>query len=151
MSGSTGGEGCLQLLQMVQQRGLAVDVQRRAVRLGECADGHVLAVEDAVLVVEMVHDVIPCGMSFMLLSKVAAAIGHSKACQLSRRFGFANVHYMSVSGAESKSAILTNVLCVRELGGSLTGRFLTAIELAEFVNALASCRAFRQDCDGKCS
>ena len=35
------GERLLQLAQMVQQRGLAVDVQRRAVGFGEGADGHV--------------------------------------------------------------------------------------------------------------
>ena len=54
-----GGEGLLELAQVVQQRGLAVDVQRRAVGLGEGADGHVFAVEDAVAVVKMVHDFMP--------------------------------------------------------------------------------------------
>ena len=52
-----GGEGLLELAQVVQQRGLAVDVQRRAVGLGERADGHVFAVEDAVAVAEMIHSV----------------------------------------------------------------------------------------------
>ena len=41
---------------MMQERRLAVDVQRRAVGFRQLADGNFLAVEDAVAVVEMVHD-----------------------------------------------------------------------------------------------
>ena len=52
-----GREGRLNLLQVVQQRRLAVDVQRRAVLLGQFGDGDVLAVEGAVAVVEVVHRV----------------------------------------------------------------------------------------------
>ena len=50
------GEGRLQLAEMVQQRRLAVDVQRRAVLLGQLRHRDVFAVQDAIAVVEMVHD-----------------------------------------------------------------------------------------------
>ncbi len=50
------GEGFLQLAEMVQQRRLAVDEQRRAVEVGQLADGHVFAVKYAVAVVKVIHD-----------------------------------------------------------------------------------------------
>ena len=57
MSGLGFREGRLNLVQVVQQRRLAVDVQRRAVLLGQLGDWNVFAVEGAVAVGEVVHRV----------------------------------------------------------------------------------------------
>src|SRR5258707_1024680 len=43
-----GGKGLLQLAEVVEQGRLAVDVERRAVFLGEGPDGHVFAVKDTI-------------------------------------------------------------------------------------------------------
>ena len=50
-----GGERGLQLLEVMRQRFLAVDVERRAVLLGKRRHGNVVTVEDAVAVGEVVH------------------------------------------------------------------------------------------------
>ena len=49
-------DGALEFAQVVQQRRRTVDVQRGAVLLSQRGDGNVFAVEDAILVVIMVHD-----------------------------------------------------------------------------------------------
>ena len=49
------GEGLLHFAQVVKQCGLAVDVERRAVLLGEFGHGHVFAEQGAVAVFEVIH------------------------------------------------------------------------------------------------
>jgi hypothetical protein len=49
-------EGFLNLAEMVQQRRLAVDEQRRTVQIGKLTDGYVLAVKYSIVVVKMVHE-----------------------------------------------------------------------------------------------
>src|SRR5262249_15059844 len=48
-------KGPLQLAEVVPQRAGAVNIQRRAVGLGQSADGDVLAVENPIPIVEMIH------------------------------------------------------------------------------------------------
>ena len=85
-------EGLLQLTQVVQQRRLAVDVQGRAVMVGQLADGHVLAEKVAVTVVEMIHEkssiMAACGLA--IAPRQAARGGREPlppALQLFRHLG----------------------------------------------------------------
>ena len=55
MSGADRRERGLQLVQVVQQRRLAVDVQRRAVLLGQLGDGDVFTVQLLIAVDEVIH------------------------------------------------------------------------------------------------
>src|SRR5579862_469008 len=51
-----GGKRLLHLTQMVQQRRLAVDVQRRTVVLRQFADGNLLTMQNALAIMKMVHE-----------------------------------------------------------------------------------------------
>jgi hypothetical protein len=50
-----GGERALELIQVMEERSLTIDEQRRAVSLGELGHGHLFTMQDSVPVVKIVH------------------------------------------------------------------------------------------------